>query len=118
MYAAKRGAGVMFYDPRLDQNTPERLALMQELAAGIRNGELVLHYQPKVALGSGRIIGVEALVRWQHPQLGLLAPALFLPFAELGSAIHALTVNVLEQALEQQQRWRRAASFRSPRSRA
>jgi diguanylate cyclase (GGDEF)-like protein/PAS domain S-box-containing protein len=106
MYAAKSGAEVIFYDCELDQNTPERLALMQELGAGIRAGQLVLHYQPKVELSSGRIVGVEALVRWQHPQRGLLPPALFLPFAELGSTIHALTLNVLEQALEQQQRWR------------
>jgi diguanylate cyclase (GGDEF)-like protein/PAS domain S-box-containing protein len=106
MYAAKRGREVVFYDRQLDQNTPERLALMQELTAGIRNGELVLHYQPKVALDTGRIVGVEALVRWQHPQRGLLPPSAFLPFAELGSAIHALTLNVLEQALKQQQRWR------------
>jgi diguanylate cyclase (GGDEF)-like protein/PAS domain S-box-containing protein len=105
MYAAKRGREVVFYDRQLDQNTPERLALMQELAAGIRNGELVLHYQPKVALATGRIVGVEALVRWQHPQRGLLPPSVFLPFAELGSAIHAITLCVLEQALAQQQRW-------------
>jgi diguanylate cyclase (GGDEF)-like protein/PAS domain S-box-containing protein len=105
MYAAKRGREVVFYERQLDQNTPERLALMQELAAGIRNGELVLHYQPKMALDTGRIVGVEALVRWQHPQRGLLPPSVFLPFAELGSAIHALTLCVLEQALEQQQRW-------------
>jgi diguanylate cyclase (GGDEF)-like protein/PAS domain S-box-containing protein len=105
MYVAKRGREVVFYESRLDQNTPEQLALMQELAAGIRNGELVLHYQPKVALDSGRVVGVEALVRWQHPQRGLLPPSMFLPFAELGSAIHALTLNVLEQALEQQRRW-------------
>jgi diguanylate cyclase (GGDEF)-like protein/PAS domain S-box-containing protein len=106
MYAAKRGREVVFYERQLDQNTPERLALMQELAAGIRNGELVLHYQPKVALDTGRIVGVEALVRWGHPRRGLLPPSVFLPFAELGSAIHALTLNVLGQALEQQRRWR------------
>lgn len=105
MYAAKRGREIVFYQRQLDQNTPERLALMQELAAGIRNGELVLHYQPKMALDSGCIVGVEALVRWQHPRRGLLPPSMFLPFAELGSAIHALTLNVLEQALEQQRRW-------------
>jgi len=107
MYAAKSGAEVMFYDRQLDQNTPERLALMQELGAGIRDGQLVLHYQPKVELSTGHIVGVEALVRWQHPQRGLLPPSLFLPFAELGNTIHALTLNVLEQALEQQQRWQR-----------
>ncbi|HSB95207.1 MAG TPA: EAL domain-containing protein, partial [Spongiibacteraceae bacterium] len=107
MYAAKRGAEVVAYDRQLDQNTPERLALMQELGAGIRDGQLVLHYQPKVELSTARIVGVEALVRWQHPQRGLLPPSVFLPFAELGNTIHALTLNVLEQALEQQQRWLR-----------
>ncbi len=105
MYAAKCGASVVEYSSQLDQNTPERLALMQELGAGIRASELVLHYQPKVELSSGRIVGVEALVRWQHPQRGLLPPSMFLPFAELGNTIHALTLNVLEQALEQQQQW-------------
>lgn len=108
MYAAKgAGGGLMVYDPAFDQHTPDRLALMAQLEAGVRGGELVLHYQPKIALSDHRAVGFEVLVRWQHPQQGLLAPAQFVPLAEMSELIHTLTMEVLRQALAQQQRWRR-----------
>ncbi len=109
MYNAKRnGLGVAVYSTAIDTNTPERLALIAELHEAIRGGGLVLHYQPKIALGDRRVIGFEALVRWQHPRLGLLAPGAFVPFAEVSDAIHALTYEVLRQSLLQQRRWRSA----------
>ncbi len=109
MYSAKRnGLGVADYDAELDTNSPERLALIAELNDAIGNGGLVLHYQPKIDLRDNRVIGFEALVRWQHPRLGLLPPGAFMPFAEISDAIHALTYEVLRQSLQQQQRWRRA----------
>ncbi len=109
MYEAKRrGAGILLYDRTDDIHTPERLALIAELGSAIRDGQLLLHYQPKINLASNEITGFEALVRWQHPQLGLLFPDRFIPLAEVSDAIHSLTENVLEMALAQQQRWRQA----------
>jgi len=107
MYAAKKAAqGVAIYTPAQDSNSPERLRLMTELAQAIRNGELVLHYQPKIDLRDGvRVSGFEALVRWQHPREGLLPPSAFMPFAEVSDTIHALTLDVLRQALTQQKIW-------------
>ena len=75
MYAAKRThLGVSAYDGLLDRNTPDRLALLGELRTAVPNEELVLHYQPQVDLGTGRVEGAESLVRWQHPRRGLLSP--------------------------------------------
>lgn len=109
MYEAKRsGAGILLYEPGLDVHTPERLALMVELAPAIEAGQLVLHYQPKLDLAGGRISGFEALVRWQHPVLGLLYPDRFIPMAETSDAIHRLTAEVVRQALKQQQAWKAA----------
>lgn len=80
--AAKRGAA-----PRLDRDDLDR---------GIRAGELLLHYQPQVSLATGAIIGYEALVRWQHPEHGLLYPDAFIPIAERGGLALPLTYQVLE----------------------
>jgi diguanylate cyclase (GGDEF)-like protein/PAS domain S-box-containing protein len=108
MYAAKRSSsGVAVYSRQLDLHTPERLAMMVELGPAIREGQLCLHYQPKLDLHHGRVIGFEALVRWQHPRRGLLAPDRFLPLAEMGESIQFLTQEVLRQALAQQQDWKR-----------
>ncbi len=108
MYEAKRnGSGYAFYDREYDSYTPDRLALMQELRGAMLNKQLVLHYQPRLQLRDRCVVGFEALVRWQHPQRGLLAPAVFLPLAEMNDVIHALTIEVLEQALAQQREWMR-----------
>ncbi|HEY9103356.1 EAL domain-containing response regulator [Chitinimonas sp.] len=77
----------------------------QEIRRAIVNRELVLHYQPKVTTHSGVMRGVEALVRWQHPELGLIAPAYFIPMAEEGGVIDELTDWVLETALKQLRDW-------------
>ena len=88
LYVAKRThQGVSCYDPAADDHTPERLRTLGELARAIEGGELVLHYQPKCD-ASGGVRGVEALVRWQHPVRGLLAPAEFIPVAERTGLIH------------------------------
>lgn len=106
MYEAKRsGSGCAHYDPQSDSYTPERLALMQELRTAIIHDQLVLNYQPRLNLRTGAIAGFEALVRWQHPQRGLLAPGVFLPLAEMSDVIHALTLAVLELALLQLREW-------------
>jgi predicted signal transduction protein with EAL and GGDEF domain len=109
MYEAKhKGGGVAIYDRSLDQNSPERLSLIADLNEAIRLRQLCLHYQPKLDLHSGRHVGFEALVRWQHPRLGLLAPESFLPLAELGETIHPLTELILDMALAQLRQWRDA----------
>jgi len=107
MYAAKRSAaGLAVYSRQLDMHTPERLAMMVELGSAIRDGQLRLHFQPKFDFRSGQVVGFEALVRWAHPRLGLLAPDRFLPLAEMGESIQSLTREVLRLALRQQQAWK------------
>jgi diguanylate cyclase (GGDEF)-like protein len=109
MYRAKtRRTGVEIYTPRGDGYRRAHLELVSELREAIASGQLVLHYQPKLALRDGRLVGVEALVRWQHPRLGLLPPAEFIGLAEREGLMRGLTLAVLDLALAQQQRWRKA----------
>ncbi|WP_167587236.1 EAL domain-containing protein [Kineococcus rubinsiae] len=86
----------------------EALALHAQLPAAIAAGELRVHYQPLVAAGGGRLVGVEALVRWQHPERGLLGPGAFVPLAERSQAILGLTEWVLRTAVAQTAAWRAA----------
>jgi diguanylate cyclase (GGDEF)-like protein len=107
MYEAKRGrTRIETYAAERDPYSPERLALLGELRHAIEAGELVLHYQPKVDVGRDEVIGVEALVRWNHPRHGLLGPAEFVPLAERTGAIGDLTRWVLDAALAQCRAWR------------
>jgi diguanylate cyclase (GGDEF)-like protein/PAS domain S-box-containing protein len=109
MYLAKKNhAGIASYNADLDTNTPERLALITDLHQALSNDELLLYYQPKLDLASREVVGFEALVRWQHPRLGLLQPAAFVELAEMGELIHPLTLRVIELALLERQRWRAA----------
>jgi diguanylate cyclase (GGDEF)-like protein len=107
MYVAKQdNLGVVTYAPELDMNSPTRLALLGELRRAVEtDDQLVLHYQPKAELPSGRVAGVEALVRWQHPVHGLLSPAEFIPLAERTGIVQPLTWRILRTALEQNARW-------------
>src|SRR5215210_6021647 len=107
MYDAKRSQGrVETYATERDPYSPARLSLLGELRRAIESGELVLHYQPKVSLQGGRVTGVEALVRWEHPQHGLLQPDQFVPLAERTGTIAHLTHWVLDAALRQCGEWR------------
>jgi diguanylate cyclase (GGDEF)-like protein len=109
MYEAKRAqTRIETYAADRDPYSAERLQLLGELRTAIEAGQLVLHYQPKVALGSDRVTGVEALVRWQHPRHGLLGPGEFVPLAERTGAIGDLTRWVLDTALAQCRAWRDA----------
>ena len=106
MYAAKRlSSGWTVYESALDPHSPRRLAMMTELGEAIRKGQLVLHYQPLVSITQQKLVGMEALVRWQHPTLGLVPPAQFIPLAEMSESIRPLTWWVLEAALAQQNIW-------------
>ncbi|MBB3082772.1 putative bifunctional diguanylate cyclase/phosphodiesterase [Geodermatophilus sabuli] len=107
MYSAKdRGLGVCVYDDGLNVHSPERLGLLGELRRAIDGRELVLHFQPKATLSGEEVCGVEALVRWQHPERGLVAPAEFIPLAERTPLIRPLTRYVVDAALAQCARWR------------
>jgi diguanylate cyclase len=109
MYVAKEThAGFVLFDPSLDQHNPRRLALLGELRRAIEHDQLMLHYQPKVDAHTGQVLGVEALVRWQHPTHGLIPPGEFIPLAEHTGLITPLTHYVLDAALHQCRDWRRA----------
>ncbi|MCY7364851.1 MAG: EAL domain-containing protein [Frankiaceae bacterium] len=107
MYLAKgTGSGVEHYDVSRDRNTTSRLVMLGELRRALSGGELEVHYQPKARLVSGRVTGVEALVRWRHPERGLVPPDDFVPLAESSGLIEALTGHVLDRAVGQAAAWR------------
>ncbi|HYD08601.1 MAG TPA: diguanylate cyclase, partial [Acidimicrobiales bacterium] len=109
MYAAKEGHdGVDVYDPDRDTYSLERLSLVGELRRAIEQGELAVHYQPKADAHSGRVTGMEALVRWHHPRRGNISPEEIIRVAEQTGLIRPLTLFVLAQALRQCRAWRRA----------
>jgi diguanylate cyclase len=108
MYVAKQHqSGFEVYAPELDRHSPERLALMGDFRHAIARDELRVHYQPKLNLQTNRVFGVEALVRWQHPDRGLIMPDRFIPMAEQTGAVRPLTLWMLEHALRQCLEWRR-----------
>src|SRR5664280_346318 len=97
MYVAKsQNLGVFAYDPAVDGHSPAKLALLGDLRRALDRNELVLHYQPKVSISTGDVIGAEALVRWQHPDRGLVPPDDFIPLAEHTGLIGPLTRHVLD----------------------
>ncbi|MBI5449749.1 MAG: EAL domain-containing protein [Gammaproteobacteria bacterium] len=106
MYSAKKArGGFMVYDAEQDHHSLYNLSLMTTLRKAIDNNELALCYQPVIDTRSGRTTGVEALVRWQHPEHGLLYPDEFIPLAEQTGLIRVLTQWVLAQAIQQCQQW-------------
>jgi diguanylate cyclase (GGDEF)-like protein len=99
MYAAKRRSnGPVTYDPAIDATSAQTLTLVSELRQAVDRSELRLYLQPKLALEDRRVVGAEALVRWQHPQRGLVPPMQFIPFAEQTGFIRHLTMWVFEEA--------------------
>ncbi|GAB4216115.1 MAG: hypothetical protein Fur007_15530 [Rhodoferax sp.] len=101
-------ASVLFFSPEMNQRAKARWQLEGELRHALAQGELLLYYQPKISLRSGRIVGAEALVRWAHPVRGMVSPAEFVPVAEETGLILELGQWVLEQACRQIHDWLRA----------
>jgi diguanylate cyclase (GGDEF)-like protein/PAS domain S-box-containing protein len=108
MYTAKRaGGGIALYSPEHDQSSVRRLALLGELRNAIEGNQLLLHYQPTLDLRTGFVRTVEALVRWQHPEHGLMPPAEFIELAEVSGTIQVLTRWVITTAVRQLVDWQR-----------
>jgi len=106
MYVAKtQHLGVFVYDATIDGHSASKLALVGDLRRALDCGELVLHYQPKVSISTGEVLGAEALVRWQHPERGLIFPDEFIPLAENTGLMNPLTRHVLDAALAQARTW-------------
>ncbi|RZI42852.1 EAL domain-containing protein [Herbaspirillum sp. HC18] len=100
--------GYMFYSPEMNQRAKEHLWFESELRRALAGNQLLLHYQPKVSLRSGRIVGAEALLRWKHPERGMVSPGVFIPVAEETGLILDLGAWVLEEACRQIRQWRDA----------
>src|SRR5262249_1613296 len=103
-----KSCGEQYLHHRLDMNSAlaERVRMEGRLRAALQNGQFVLHYQPKVELRTGRIVDVEALLRWQDPDRGLVTPASFLPILESVGLMSAVSTWVLHQAVADCQKWR------------
>jgi diguanylate cyclase len=109
MYAAKAAqSGYQLYASEHDHNSVRRLSLLSDVRRALANGEIIVHYQPKVQTDDLSVWGAEALVRWQHPELGLLPPAAFVSAVEQTGLISALTRSVLERSIWQCAAWRDA----------
>jgi diguanylate cyclase (GGDEF)-like protein len=108
MYVGKKTHRPNLYSVKDDHYSPDRLALVGELRRAVAQSELVVHYQPRVEMASGQTRSVEALVRWEHPDRGLLSPAEFLPLAEHTGLIRPVTRYVLDAALADCASWQRA----------
>ncbi len=107
LYRAKREGRNCFHlhSPDLDRQVHERVAIADELRLAIGRGELELYYQPQVEIATGRIIGLEALLRWNHPRRGMVLPSTFIPIAEKTGLILALGQWAFEQACRQLRTW-------------
>jgi diguanylate cyclase (GGDEF)-like protein/PAS domain S-box-containing protein len=110
MFRAKEmgGDNVQFYTAAMNDRLGERMLIEGALRSALERNEFVLHYQPQTDIVAGRIVGMEALIRWQHPELGMVAPNRFIPLAEETGLILPTGAWVLRTACEQMMAWRRA----------
>lgn len=106
MYRAKEtNHRYIVYSTDIDNHSTDRLMLMNDLRSAINDDQLILHFQPKIDIQQHKHIGYEALLRWEHPQRGLIPPDDFIPYAEITDLIHPLTIWVLENSLIQSAEW-------------
>jgi diguanylate cyclase (GGDEF)-like protein/PAS domain S-box-containing protein len=110
MYQAKEGGRNKYlqFNPNMNSHAYERLNLENNLRVALEKNQFQLNYQPQVNLADGRIIGCEALIRWHHPEMGMVSPANFIPLAEETGLIGPISDWVLKEALSQCQQWRNA----------
>jgi diguanylate cyclase (GGDEF)-like protein len=109
MYSAKAStSGIRVYEPELDTTNPRRLTLVAELRTALQSGQLEVHVQPQARLSDGAVVSGEALVRWLHPERGLVTPDEFIPVAERSGLIAPLTSRVLELSVRAIADWRAA----------
>lgn len=106
--AKRRHVNVAFVSEIGAEPAPEQLSLIGDMREAMANGDFLLHYQPKLALKTGRIVAAEALLRWQHPERGMVPPARFIPFAEQTGFIREITPWVLESVIRQLALWQAA----------
>jgi diguanylate cyclase (GGDEF)-like protein len=108
MYAAKDAGrnNLMFFAPALEERSQAQLAMERDIRRGLDGGEFVAYFQPRVDVASGRIVGAEALARWQHPMRGMLMPDAFIPLCEDCGMVRELGRQILSQAARQQRQWR------------
>jgi diguanylate cyclase (GGDEF)-like protein len=108
MYTAKRNRSrIELYDPAEDDSSRDSLALGGEIRQALEDGSIVVHFQPKVEVDSGRIVGAEALARWNHPERGVVLPGAFLPLVEKAGLMRLLTTRVLGLSIDQAAAWYR-----------
>ncbi|HWE54521.1 MAG TPA: GGDEF domain-containing protein [Acidimicrobiales bacterium] len=108
MYEAKTNRrGVVAYDRDIDQHAKRRLTLTNELRAALDTGDLAVWYQPVARMGTGEVVGMEALLRWRHPEYGSISPSEFIPVAEQSGLIEPITWWVLDTSLKDLAAWRR-----------
>lgn len=103
--AEREGLGYAFYDVSQHDRSPNRLLLLSDLRHALEADELILHFQPQINLRRRRTVGFEALLRWNHPEKGMMSPGDFMPVAEFSDLIHPLTLWVLDKALAQCRHW-------------
>ncbi|MES2325641.1 MAG: EAL domain-containing protein [Pseudomonadota bacterium] len=106
--------GFLFYHSDMDKRAKEHLRLETELRTALHENQLELHYQPKVSLRSGRIVGAEALIRWRHPEQGMVPPGVFIPLAEETGLILDIGTWVLDEACRQVRAWKDAGLHMPP----
>ncbi|MBI3595069.1 MAG: bifunctional diguanylate cyclase/phosphodiesterase [Nitrospirae bacterium] len=106
--AKEEGTGYAMYTLQKDQHATQTLTLLGELRQSIDHNELFMVYQPKIDLKAGRVVGVEALVRWNHPQRGLIPPDQFIPMAENSGLIKPLSIWIINNVLGQCQAWQKS----------
>lgn len=106
MYKAKTSAGgILNYRDDIDDNSPRRLSIMASMGSGLKSDQFYLCYQPKVNLKADKVQSCEALIRWEHPELGVVSPVEFIPLAEMNDSIILITEWVIDQALKQINMW-------------